>query len=88
MFQGALGQDLRSDGILAVHVAEEMHDVLGTGQQRKVSLDDDTVKTVIYKNQEAFQKLHEGFPSVAASEVWLATKIICLGDRWNQPGLR
>ena len=31
VFQGALGQDLRSDGILAVYVAEEMDDVFGPG---------------------------------------------------------
>jgi hypothetical protein len=38
-----------------------MHDMRGTGQQGQVSLDDDTVKTVIYKNQEAFKELREGF---------------------------
>src|SRR5260370_9618205 len=38
-----------------------MHDVFGPGQQRQVSLDDDAVETVIYKNQEAFKKLREGF---------------------------
>jgi len=53
VFQGAFRQDLRRDGILAVHVAEEMDDVFGTGQQRQVSLDDDAVETVIYKYQEA-----------------------------------
>src|ERR1035438_3767165 len=25
------------------------------------------------------------FPSVASSDIWLDTKIICPGDRWNQP---
>ncbi len=61
VLRGALRQDLRGDGILAVHVAEEMNDVLRPGQQRQVSLDDDAVETVIYKNQEAFEKLREGF---------------------------
>ena len=44
-----------------MHVAEKMHDVFGPGQQRHVPLDDDAVETVIYKNQEAFQELREGF---------------------------
>ena len=44
-----------------MHVAEKMHDVFGTGQQRHVPLDDDAVETVIYKNQEAFKELREGF---------------------------
>jgi len=46
---------LWGDRILTVHVAEEMHDVLGPGQQRQVSLDDHAVETVISKNQEAFK---------------------------------
>src|SRR6202165_5008755 len=57
----ALCQDLRRDRIYPVHVAEKMHDVFGPGQQRQVPLDDDAVETVIYKNQEAFKKLREGF---------------------------
>jgi hypothetical protein len=35
--------------------------VFGPGHQRQVSLDDDAVETVIYKNQEAFKKLREDF---------------------------
>src|SRR5207302_1034015 len=61
IFGSSLGQDLRGDRILTVYVAEEMHDVLGPGQQGQVSLDDDAVETVIYKNQEAFKKLRKGF---------------------------
>jgi len=34
----------------AMHVAEEMHDVFGTAQQRQVPLDDNAVETVIYKS--------------------------------------
>jgi hypothetical protein len=71
----------------AFRIAKEMHDMLGTGRQRKVSLDDDAVKTVIYKNQEAFKKLREGFHRSPPQTVWLDTKIICPGGRWNQPGL-
>jgi hypothetical protein len=44
-----------------MHIAEKMNDVLGTRQQRQVSLDDNAVETVIYKNQEAFKELREGF---------------------------
>jgi hypothetical protein len=37
------------------------------------------------KNQEAFKKLHEGFHRSPPQKVWLDTKIICPGGRWNQP---
>jgi len=70
-----------------VHIAEEMNDVLGTGQQGQVPLDDDSVETVVYKNQEAFKKLRKGFHRSPPQKIWLDTKIICPGDRWNQPRL-
>jgi hypothetical protein len=85
VFQGAFGQDLRGNGIEAVHVAEEMDDVFGTGQQGQVPLNDDAVETVVYKNQEAGKKLREGFHRSPPQTVWLDTKIICPGGRWNQP---
>src|SRR5438552_13264309 len=85
IFGSPLGQDLRGDGILAMHVAEEIYDVFGARQQRQVSLDDDAVETVIYKNQEAFKELRESFHRSPPQKIWLDTKIICLGDRWNQP---
>jgi len=58
---GSLGQNLLGDGINPMHVAEEMHDVLGPRQQRQVSLDDDAVETVVYKSQQAAEQLAEGF---------------------------
>jgi hypothetical protein len=70
IFGGALRQDLRSDGIQSVYVAKEMHDVLGPGEQWQVSLDDDSVETVIYKNQEAFKELRKGFHRSPPSDVW------------------
>src|SRR5262249_21400776 len=51
-------------------------------------LDDDAVETVRYKNQEAFQKLGEGFHRSPPQKIWLDTKIICPGGRWNQPSLQ
>jgi hypothetical protein len=50
-------------------------------------LDDDSVETVINKNQEALKKLREGFHRSPPQKVWLDTKIICPGGRWNQPSL-
>jgi len=47
-----------------------MDDMLRTGQQRQVSLDDDAVKTVIHKNQEALKKLREGFHRSPPRMVW------------------
>src|SRR5258705_1171632 len=61
VLQGSLGQNSRGDRILTVHIPEEVDDMRGPGQQRQVPLDDDAVETVIYKNQEAFKKLREGF---------------------------
>src|SRR5205814_9995908 len=61
IFGSPLGQDLRGDGILAMHVAEEIYDVFGARQQRQVSLDDDAVETVIYKNQAWVKALRENF---------------------------
>ena len=58
---GPLGQNLLGDGVDAVHVAEEMDDVLGPRQQRQVSLDDDAVETVVYQSQQAAEQLAEGF---------------------------
>src|SRR5580698_4248521 len=84
VFQSAFRQDLWRDGIQAVHVAEEMDDVFGTGQQGQVPLDDDAVETVVYKNREACKKLLESFHRSPPQTVWLDTKIICPGGRWNQ----
>src|SRR5580698_3181851 len=67
-----------------MHVAEEMDDVFGTGQQGQVPLDDDAVETVVYKNQEACKKLLESFHRSPPQKVWLDTKIICPVNRWNQ----
>jgi len=50
------------NGVDALHVAEEMDDVPGPRQQRQVSLDDDTVETVVYKSQQAAEQLAEAFP--------------------------
>jgi hypothetical protein len=50
---------------------------------RQVPLDDDAVETVIQKPGSA-QRASRRFPSVASSDVWLDTKIIGPGDRWNQ----
>jgi hypothetical protein len=44
-----------------MHITKGMHDMLGPGQQRQVALNDKAVETVIYKNQEAFKELLEGF---------------------------
>ena len=84
VFLGPLGQGCFGDRILAVHITEEMHDMLRARQHRQVSLDDDAVETVIYKNQEAFKELREGFHRSPPQRVWLVTKIICPGGRWDQ----
>jgi hypothetical protein len=57
---GPLGQSLLGDGIDAVHVAEEMNDMLGASQQGQIALDDDTVETMVYQSQQAAKQLAEG----------------------------
>jgi hypothetical protein len=81
IFRGALRQDLRSDRIQSVHVAKEIHDVLGSGEQRQASLDDDAVETV---NQEAFQQLHEGFHRLNRPHEW-ATNFLFLEFQERSP---
>jgi hypothetical protein len=44
-----------------VHVAKKINDVLGTGEQRDIPLDDDAVETVVYKSQQAAKQLGKGF---------------------------
>src|SRR3979411_1655285 len=80
VFQGSLGQDLRGDRILTVHVAEKVNNMLGPRQQGQVALDDDAVETVIYKNQEAFKKLREGFHRSPPRIFW--------SDNHNHPSWR
>jgi len=45
---GSLPQRLLGNGVDAVHVAEEIDDVLGTSEQREIALDDDAIETVVY----------------------------------------
>jgi hypothetical protein len=61
VFLGSLLQDLRSDGIDALDIAEEMDDVLFSDQERQIALNDDAMETVIYKSQQAGEQLVEGF---------------------------
>src|SRR5206468_2574830 len=58
---GAFGQRLFGDRVDLVHVAEEMDDVLGSGQQGQIALDDDAIETVIYKGEQAAKQLAKGF---------------------------
>jgi hypothetical protein len=67
----ALGQRLLGEGVEAVHIPEEMHDVLGARQEGQVTLNDDAVETVIYKQEQAAKQLGEGLhrppPRILAS---------------------
>jgi len=44
-----VGQSLLGDGVDAFHFAKEINDVVRPGQQRQVSLDDETIETVVYQ---------------------------------------
>src|SRR5437016_5636890 len=49
---GSLPQRLLSNGIDAVHIAEEMDDMLRTREQGEIDLDDDAIEKVVYKNKK------------------------------------
>jgi hypothetical protein len=55
------GQDVLGERGDAVHVAEEMHDVLRPRQQGEVPLNDDAIETVVYKPEQAAKQLVKGF---------------------------
>jgi hypothetical protein len=57
----SLPQRLLGNGVDAVHVAKEINDVRRTSEQREITLDDDAIKAVVYKDQQAGQQLAEGF---------------------------
>jgi hypothetical protein len=57
----ALSQGLFGNRVDAVHVPEEMDNVFLARQQRQLPLNDDAIKTVIYKDQQAAEQLVEGF---------------------------
>jgi len=86
ILQGSLGQDLRGDRILTVHVTEKIHNMLGPRQQRQVALYDDAVETVIYKNQEALKELREGFHrSPPLMFGWIPKSSVRVTGGINQP---
>ena len=45
VLDGPLPQDFLGNGAGAMHAAEEVYDVLWTGQERQVAEDDDTVES-------------------------------------------
>ena len=49
------------NGIDAVHVSKEMHDVLRPRQQREIALDDDPVETVVDTSEQAAKQRAERF---------------------------
>src|SRR5208283_5677648 len=76
IFSGSAGEDIFGDGVKPQNIAEEMHNVLFPRQQRQVSLDDDAIKTVIYKSQQAAKQLVEGFHRPVPRDLAFDNKII------------
>ena len=58
---GSLAQHLFADGSHAVDIAEKVDDLFGTTQQRQVAQDDDTVKAVAYKSEQAAKQPQKRF---------------------------
>ena len=74
IFGGSPGQNVLSDRVKSQHIPEEMHNVLFPRQQRQVPLNDDAIKTVIYKSQQAAKQLVEGFHRPVPRDLALTTK--------------
>ena len=64
---GPLREDLFRNGRDAMHVAEEVNDVLRPGQERHVALDNDSVETVVYQPEQVAKQLAEGFHRSSSS---------------------
>ncbi len=64
VFDGPLPQDFLGDGHAAMHAADEVHDVLWTGQQRQVAEDDDAVETMVCECQQVTKQFPQILPSV------------------------
>jgi hypothetical protein len=60
-------QDLLGNGSDAVHVTEEVHDVLRSRQQRQMTQDDDPVETVVYQCQQIAKEPDEMFHRSSSS---------------------
>src|ERR1700674_3273870 len=58
---GPLAQRLFRDRIRPMNIAEEVHDVLRSRQERHVPEDDHAVEAVVYKHHQAAKQLGEGF---------------------------
>src|ERR1700674_4086400 len=58
---GPLAQRLFRDRIRPMNIAEEMHDVLRSREERHVPEDDHAVEAVVYKHHQAAEQLGKGF---------------------------
>ena len=54
---GALAENLLVHRREAENLVKEVNHLFGAGQTAQVAIDDDTVETVIYKNQQAAKQL-------------------------------
>jgi len=73
---GALPQDFFADDFHLVDVAEEVDDVLRTGEQGQMAEDDDSIKTVVYQGQQAAITALQRSPSVPPGDACVENKII------------
>src|SRR6266478_9002416 len=87
VLNGPLPQDFLGDGASAVHAAEEVHDVLRTGQERQIAEDDDTVETVACKCQQ-FTKQFGKFFHRSSSSLALESPTRALGQRTGGDQIR
>ena len=73
---GPLAQRLFRDRIRPMDIAEEMHDVLRSRQERQVPEDDHAVEAVVYKHHQAAKQLGKGFHRSPPVVLRLSNEII------------
>jgi hypothetical protein len=77
---GTLTQNVFSDDADAVHVAEEVDDVLRAREQWQMAEDDDAVETVVYECQQAAKQ-----PRILGQSRSTKTSSGILLKRWRCP---
>jgi hypothetical protein len=87
VLDGPLPQDFLGNSAGAMNAAEEVHDVLWTGQERQVAKDDDAVETVVCKCQQFTEQFGEFFHRSSSSLV-LESPTRALGQRTDGDQIR
>jgi hypothetical protein len=88
VIRGPLAKDILVDQADAEHVAKKVDRLFGTRQAAEISMDDDPVKTVIYKDEQIAKEFCESlhFPTSADNDVWTRIAETMVWP-WNKRGV-